>query len=254
MSQTMKDVKAITIPEGSVKKIEDSNGNMIWGSYDAYPYRLLEYIDIPADAYINLNDTPGSGLGYYLDVNLNLNDDTFTATGYPFGSIYINGSSYNRYHLGVSTTDLKAWSAGSTSTNLCAIGDVDERHVIELNFHTYGDKKAYLDDVNKGNFTPNSNTSFNSCYLGARHQLTAPSTEGVSNYAHDMRVYFLQSRISASGLSKFYPAQRRSDGKVGLLKIYNDGASVRFCTSETSTELIAGTVVNEYFTGTSWPA
>ena len=40
----MKDVKSITIPEGSVKKIEDSNGNIIWGSQDAYPYRRLEYI------------------------------------------------------------------------------------------------------------------------------------------------------------------------------------------------------------------
>lgn len=40
----MKDVKAITIPEGTVKKIEDANGNIIWGSQSAFPYRRLEYI------------------------------------------------------------------------------------------------------------------------------------------------------------------------------------------------------------------
>ncbi len=40
----MKDVKAITIPQGTVKKIENSNGDIIWGSQSAFPYRRLEYV------------------------------------------------------------------------------------------------------------------------------------------------------------------------------------------------------------------
>lgn len=48
MAQTMKNVKAISIPVNGtnkvVNKIEDSNGNIIWGSQSAFPYRRLEYI------------------------------------------------------------------------------------------------------------------------------------------------------------------------------------------------------------------
>ena len=49
----MKDVKEITIPQGSVKKIEDSNGNVIWGSESAFPYRRLEYIKFSGAEYVN---------------------------------------------------------------------------------------------------------------------------------------------------------------------------------------------------------
>ena len=48
----MKDFKAITIPQGSVKKIEDSNGNVIWGSQSAFPYRRLKYIHFNGAEYI----------------------------------------------------------------------------------------------------------------------------------------------------------------------------------------------------------
>lgn len=55
---SMKDVKEITIPEGSVKQIQDSNGNIIWGSQSAFPYRRLEYIHFNGtDNYINTNFT-----------------------------------------------------------------------------------------------------------------------------------------------------------------------------------------------------
>ena len=49
----MKDVKAISIPEGAVKKIENSNGDIIWGSQDAFPYRRLEYIHFNGAEYID---------------------------------------------------------------------------------------------------------------------------------------------------------------------------------------------------------
>ena len=65
----LNDVKEITIPEGSVKKIQDSNNNIIWGSESAFPYRILEYIDIPADAYLNLNSQGNSNIGLKLDIN-----------------------------------------------------------------------------------------------------------------------------------------------------------------------------------------
>lgn len=51
----LKDVKEITIPQGAVKKIEDSNGKIIWGSQDAFPYRRLEYLYFNGtDNYVSL--------------------------------------------------------------------------------------------------------------------------------------------------------------------------------------------------------
>lgn len=40
-------IKSITIPEGSVSKITDSQGNIMWVSADSteYPYERLEYLE-----------------------------------------------------------------------------------------------------------------------------------------------------------------------------------------------------------------
>jgi hypothetical protein len=59
------DYKEIKIPEGSVKKIEDSNGNIIWGSQSAFPYRRLEYLDMK-NAWIDTGLKPVKAY-YYLD-------------------------------------------------------------------------------------------------------------------------------------------------------------------------------------------
>lgn len=241
----MKDVKAITIPQGSVKKIEDSNGNIIWGSYDAFPYELLEYIDIPAGCYIDLNNQGSSTLGCYLDVNWNINNDTISGTGYPFGSIYRSGSTYYRYHLARSSTALTAWYANNSSTTLTT-SDLNSRSIIELNFHTYNDNKAYCDNVEKGTFSPTSGTNTGSVYLGGR-RFNDNGTVTINDYQHTMRVYSLKIQSGANALSIFYPAKRKSDGKIGLLKIYNNGQAISFRVTETNTEPTAGPVVDEYW-------
>lgn len=45
----------ITVINKSVKKIEDSNGNIIWGSQAAFPYRRLEYIKFSGAEYVEEN-------------------------------------------------------------------------------------------------------------------------------------------------------------------------------------------------------
>jgi hypothetical protein len=83
----MKDVKAMSIPEGTVKKIEDSNGNIIWGSQDAFPYRRLEYIEstdntakgkycIQFDFYCSISSSSNN----QLDVEFQLTKNTFDRT------------------------------------------------------------------------------------------------------------------------------------------------------------------------------
>ena len=64
MAVTMKDVKAISIPVNGtnkvVNKIEDANGNIIWGSQAAFPYRRLEYLHFSGAEGIDLGFKPAS--------------------------------------------------------------------------------------------------------------------------------------------------------------------------------------------------
>lgn len=64
----MKTVKNITIPEGNVKKIVDSNGDIIWASYDEFPYRRLEYVTTNKDAAIDTGITAGTYSVFYLKI------------------------------------------------------------------------------------------------------------------------------------------------------------------------------------------
>ena len=70
-------VKTITIPEGSVKKIIDSTGAVLWGSETAFPYRRLEYIKFSGAEYINtFLAVPGNTSYKRLDIKVNLQNIT----------------------------------------------------------------------------------------------------------------------------------------------------------------------------------
>ena len=229
-------------------RIIEHNNDLIWGNATTFPYQTLEYLDIPSGCYINLNDVGKSTLAYYLDVNWNINGDSFSGDGFPFGSIYYNGSNYYRYHLIISATNMRAAYGQSQFTALFDTADSNQRYLVELNYHSYGDKKAYVDNVDKGSFSPTILINVGNVYIGGR-RFNNNGTVTINDYTPTIRVYSLKSKTSStSGESVFYPVKRRSDGKLGLLKVYNQGESVTFCTTETSTEPIAGPVKNPYFT------
>ena len=46
-------VKTITIPEGSVTKITDSTGVVLWANETAFPYRRLQYIESNGSAALD---------------------------------------------------------------------------------------------------------------------------------------------------------------------------------------------------------
>ena len=50
-------VKAITIPEGSVTKITDSTGNILWADDTKYPYRQLEWINFTGNQSCDIGST-----------------------------------------------------------------------------------------------------------------------------------------------------------------------------------------------------
>ena len=256
----LNDVKEITIPEGSVKKIQDSNNNIIWGSESAFPYRILEYIDIPADAYLNLNSQGNINIGLKLDINFNPTDQSTQQSGNIFGSIYYDGSKYYRYHITITNSGLvQVWFGdGNYSYKDSDIYSNDNnRHLIELNIHSPKDKKLYVDNVDKGTYTTTSTINAGLLYLGAR-RFNNNGNITINNYDRTIRVYYCElsndsySIEKPNDISKLYPVQRKSDGKVGLLKVWKDGEAIKFCASETSTDCIAGPTVQEYYEGTHW--
>lgn len=256
----LKDVKKITIPEGDVKKIEDSSGNVLWADNNTFPYRRLEYVDIPSNAYVNSNSPGNSNIGIKLDINLNPLEVTYQQEGNLFGAIYYNGSTYYRYHITTTSNGtVLVWfgSGNNAYKNADLMSDNPNRHLIEINSHSVKDKKLYVDDVDKGTYTTPSTTTTGNIYIGAR-RFNNNGTVTINNYPRTIRVYHLELLGNDVGtnpndISKFYPCQRKSDGKVGLMKIWSDGQATRFCVSETSTELVAGPTINEYWSGAEWP-
>lgn len=78
----LNDVKELTVPVNgtnkAVKMIQDSNGNIIWGSATYFPYRRLEYIHFSGAESIQMDFVAGSvGYNYQCD---------FTAGDTPTGS------------------------------------------------------------------------------------------------------------------------------------------------------------------------
>ena len=206
-------------------------------------YELLEYVDIPAGCYINFNDNGGSTLGYYLDCNWNVDGDEISSTEYPFGSIYTsNGSTYYRYHLLLNSSDMEAASGNSQYTALFSTSSSNQRYVIELNYRY--DSKAYCDNVDKGTFAPTSGTSTGVVYIGGR-RFNNKGTVTINDYSHTIRFYSAKSKnTSTNPESIFYPVKRKSDNKIGILKVWDRGKAVRFCTTETAVECIAGPVTS----------
>ena len=77
----LNDVKKITIPEGEVKKITDSSGNIIWVKPSTSLYRRLEYIHFNGAEYIQTDIYAGI-TGYNFTCEFTVEDtptDTLSA-------------------------------------------------------------------------------------------------------------------------------------------------------------------------------
>ena len=90
--------------------------------------------------------------------------------------------------------------------------------------HSIKDKKLYVDNVDKGTYTTTSTINAGLLYLGAR-RFNNNGNITINNYDRTIRVYYCElsndsySIEKPNDISKLYPVQRKSDGKVGLLKV-----------------------------------
>ena len=233
----MKNVKAMSIPDGTVKKIEDANGNIIWGSYDAFPYRRLEYVHFNGNDYISTSFTPWDNFGFYLDIQFDANQ-TGQFNGH--GKVVSN----NRAFIGTEGGGKVMYGSGQVSASV-SNSNVYERHTYQVNTSSSTNGKFYIDGTQVATFSSYyQQTNRGTMFVGGVYRNTGEYSlcrEKVYN------VKFINNVSSASPTVawNFIPAQRKSDGAIGFYNIKSSGDPV-FLTSVNGL-LEAGPVADEYW-------
>lgn len=267
MAQTMKNVKAISIPVNGtdkvVKKIEDANGNIIWGSYDAFPYRRLEYINFNGAEYIQTNFYAGT-------VNINHQCEFSAATKTPGGTnnaqvligTYDNSlaNELRRFYpihqnaSGIRCSVGAAWS--SYSTNFSADDKLKFSLTYNKDNNNYPRFYWYLFNQTTGGnnigtaapLTQNTVGDLSTrAYLYLGCQVTGPTNERLENYWNGKVYNYQRRQNNASGtlLTNYIPCQRKSDGVCGM---YDTVENTFYPMQGTTiTDAAAGTIVDEYW-------
>ena len=251
----MKDVKAITIPEGTVKKIEDANGNIIWGSQADFPYRRLEYIHFSGSEGCDVSVKPGSS-GHQGVMIVTASIETKGGTNYGVvigcagdstssGAMRILCQTYgntvgqrvgrNSSTYGYSTTPVSGTiyrfrlRCSSNSSTYINIQNADGTNISGTD-HTTSVSYTVNNMPNLQLMRYNSSGSIinNGYTVGNIYKFTKQQTDSASAY-----------------LWKCYPVQRKSDGVCGLYNTVNgyfipmQGTNI--------TDSAAGPVVDEYW-------
>ena len=257
----MKNVKAITIPEGTVKKIENSNGDIIWGSYNAFPYRKLEYIHFNGAERIETPFYAGtSGVNYQSE---------FTIDEMPTGSNSVLYIGINDQTINNNLARLYLPQVNSTGIHI-NIGNTWSNYASETPINTKLKFSASISKTSGGNpriyfYLYNQNTGVNILSadalqagasgdlntnkllsIGAGRYITSSNDSYVS-YWKGKCYNFQQRSGGASGtlLTNYIPCQRKSDGVCGVYDTINNEFLPMVGT--TITDAAAGPVIDEYW-------
>ena len=235
----MKDAKAITIPEGTVKKIEDSNGNIIWGSQSAFPYRRLEYIQGDGKNYVitNANVTTGGNVKYWFHMAFTISGQGNSLSGSEKSNAY---STNDRFKFGTSSAgNLYCGYANGISGSAPILERFYEYYVTQGNQHI----KDLSTNTNlvTGNYNlTGTNISGGNITLFGLAQGSNTNIINVTNNAGTRIKYFAFNYNNS--LVEYIPVQRKSDGKCGFYNTSNN----TFYVEQGSGALIAGPTVDEY--------
>lgn len=251
----MKNVKSISIPEGAVKKIEDSNGNILWGSQDAFPYRRLEYIKFSGNEYVEENFNLAAKNRKMI---LEYTCDEFIANATLLGQ-WDNTQASNKRRLYV---------ARCNNTSGQAIWYIGEKYGVYTNMSLNTKYKATVTYTNASNNTLTyelKNTAGTTLASGTLTETTTSLSTIDSNGAlGTTKLKDAQGVISYGGywIGKLYkfekyvastntlqnnqiPCQRKSDGVCGL---YDTEGQIFFPMAGTNiTSTAAGPTVDEYW-------
>ena len=244
--------QTLVIPTIEVNKIEDSNNVMIWGSYSAFPYRKLEYIQFSGAEYLAPDLYGSSGKWWKIEASF----DTYGTTNDLFCS-YRSGvaTARQRFYIGRSNSSSKMqFALGNTWSDAISITTGDKisfacRTVQSSNntrlYFNVNDLDTSTQLINSSVVSATGTTDSNGCdlYLMANHNYGS----GAERFATGKVYSLIQRNDSSSGTIEFngIPCQRKSDGVCGLYDVANGVFKPMSGTAITSTA--AGPVVDEYW-------
>ena len=232
-----------------VKKIEDSNSDIIWGSQSAFPYRRLEYIIFSGSEYILTTHKPTNNRYYYLDFSLSsiVNDKFIFAAN---GNVTSDGTM--RVTTRTSSAGYAQSRYGRNSSSNSNIVAVTTNTKYQHRLRIYNDYKAYfaLADTSGSvlgskyystaiTFTPSGMYPFAIMAYNNGGTITG-NTAGIV-----YRYFYRTGDASGTITSNCYPCQRKSDGVCGLYDILNNTFFPMGGTNITSAA--AGPLVDEYW-------
>lgn len=227
-------IKEITIPEGSVKKITDGDGNIIWQKIADQPYIRLEYISFDGTNYCVSAEYNANNRAYRLD---------YMQTGwasnnlcYPFG-IWTNTAPQNilltRNQKSDTSTGFEVCRVSNTRFGTHPPGTyLNNRMVAEMRWGTdttvnyrlwYHDTSTYVDN-SSGTASGRSGTNTGNFFIGAIND-GGGGTYSNANGLLVGRIY----EVAIAGSNSFddyayayVPCIRRSDGAIGFKQPHAD--------------------------------
>lgn len=240
-------IKDLTIPEGSVIFITDSNGNIL---YNKSMYRELEYIHFDGNSGIVGVHFPQNYQTTYIHYEYKVSWDTITGNNRAFAAYKGSNTSANRRaYIGgcmdsASNHYLRACIGGTWLTYNNLEIQTNTPYIIAFTWAT--NRIMSLDVNNLGsistqltsNVSVNTYPSVGGTYDGDTNALTADSQYNLIG-----NIYYLKKIDPNSNiLIDLIPAQRKSDGVCGLYDKINNIFYPKDCGTGTIT---AGPVVEE---------
>lgn len=214
-----------------VKQIQDSNNNIIWGSWTYYPYRRLEYIHF-------------SGVDEYFDIGYKPNNTTQFTMNLKIITNAYNGKGYmgvrNRYGIG---SDQNNWFFGLGNWVSTSITAVDGNfHTASIRPNGFSTNVGYKIDNN--NWVNPGNVSFvnggtGNIYIGCHNSDQGPTTY----FQQDVKS--IQLIENTTTVRNMIPCQRKSDSVCGMYDTINNVFYP--LTGTTITSGAAGPTVDEYW-------
>ena len=219
MSINFANVKAITIPEGSVKSIA-SGGVTLWQlAPQTTAYRLLEYIKFSGTEYVLTDHKPTNNRYYYLNFEIasKVNDRFIFAAG---------GDATDAGLMRCTVRTSASYFQRRYGRNSSSNGNIGTTCVIntfyQLRFRIFDDFQAYFAIADSNGTVQGSSSVTAVTFTPANMNTFGIMGYGQGSYASNLvagKVYRYYYRIGdASGElgCNAYPVQRKSDGRCGL--------------------------------------
>lgn len=219
-----------------VKIIEDSNGNIIWGSQSAFPYRRLEYIEGDGINYVETYTTPNRTAVY--DFIMAFTNDSLgnALNGSETSSA---GSNNARFKFGRNASG-NLYMGFATNLSTTTVPTVNEFY----HFHA-GPGQQYIKDSNNNTIGSASATLPTSGLNSSRITLFGLKIGTSMSYVSQcigMRIK--QYAMLYNNIQYYFiPVQRKSDNKCGFYDTVNN----TFYVEQGNGALIPGPVVDEYW-------